>query len=130
MYKMECVLCKHRGEDCDQVFQVIHDFIYSNSGLMHEKEIAKQVSDLLKNEVDIDMSVQEVRIHMHKHITDQKIVLDKLLRDLLDISALTKRSSVIDAEAGQQVDSKMLMLHLKTVDQITTIYRIRDNRRS
>ena len=127
---MNCILCQQMGEDAESIFKVIHTYIQDNSGVVHEKEIAKQVSQLLQEKKNIVLPVEKVLEHMRSHVTNQRVVLDRILRDLIDISVITRQASIVqgeDTSTGHttNVDKNMLQLHLKIIDQIGTLYRLK-----
>lgn len=127
---MNCILCQQMGEDAEAIFKVIHTYIQDNSGVVHEKEIAKQVSQLLQEKKNIVLPVEKVLEHMRSHVTNQRVVLDRILRDLIDISVITRQASIVqneDTSTGHttNVDKNMLQLHLKIIDQIGTLYRLK-----
>ena len=129
---MNCLLCQQMGDECEPIYKVIHTYIHDNSGIVHEREIAKQVTELLQDKKNINFPPERVLEHMRFHLTNQRVVLDKLLRDLIDISSITRQASIVPAadtndnsSSANGIDKNMLQLHLKIVDQIGTLYRLK-----
>lgn len=127
---MNCLLCQQCGDHSESIFKVINTYIHDNSGVVHETEIAHQISVLLKTEKNITMSRADILTHMREHMTNQRVVVDNMLRDLIDISKITRKAALQCNTVDQEDDSsslnpKMLTLHLKLVDQITCLYRMK-----
>jgi len=62
-------------------------------------------------------------------MTDQRVVMGNLLLDLISIATTTKQCCTFTSEDGvSAVDPKNLMVYLKVVDQIASIYKMEDRR--
>lgn len=119
-----CLLCKYSGGE-DPVINTVNEYILQNINKVHIDEISAQVSTLISNEFECVMDEAMVKKHITSHVTDQRIVTQRLLRDLLDLAQQTKDHTMYyDANSdGVKIDKKMLTCYLKCVNEICGIYR-------
>jgi len=83
----------------------------------------------METNLNIKMSADSVAKHIKEHMTDQRVVMGNLLLELISIAATTKQCCVFTSEEGvSAVDPKNLMVYLKVVDQIASIYKMEDRR--
>lgn len=124
----ECVLCKYAGSTDNGPVSAVMQYITEMAGRVHISEISKQACLGLNAELKMQppLTEDEVEQHILTHTLDQRVVLSGILKDLVGIARTVKDCSVVqDAESGAQaVDTKALMAYLKTVDQITSIYKM------
>jgi len=122
----ECVLCKYTGSRENEAVVEVMSYISESVGRVGVSEISKQVRQALNAELNIELTDEDVRLHIMEHTLDQRIVLGNILKDLIEIAHDVKGASILrDDETGTQaVDTKALMAYLKTVDQITSIYKM------
>jgi hypothetical protein len=123
-------------------------YIADSVGIVHEDEIARQVVQLCAGSQDpLHVGVDEVKRHMHEHMLDQRVVLVRVLQELLAVNtatrqialcegashALRERLSGEDAMSEGEgepgpghtiLDTKAMTVYLKTIDQITGIYKM------
>eukprot|EP00277_Geminigera_cryophila_P017651 CAMPEP_0179458320 /NCGR_PEP_ID=MMETSP0799-20121207/41899_1 /TAXON_ID=46947 /ORGANISM="Geminigera cryophila, Strain CCMP2564" /LENGTH=224 /DNA_ID=CAMNT_0021259511 /DNA_START=53 /DNA_END=730 /DNA_ORIENTATION=- len=61
-----------------------------------------------------------------EHTTEQRVVLGNIMRDLVELSKVAKNSCYLECEetGKSSIDTKALGMYLKTVDQITNIYKM------
>tara|TARA_B100001758_G_scaffold205885_1_gene186354 strand:+ start:10586 stop:10999 length:414 start_codon:yes stop_codon:yes gene_type:complete len=119
-----CHICRLTGGGHD-VVDGINSYIVDNVGSVQMHEIIRQVHDVLKDE-DLEMSHEDIQNHIMHHVKNQKVIMNTVLSDLLSMSHLTKKASVVECdETGtKMVDNKMMTIYLKIVDQIITVYRM------
>ena len=122
----ECVLCKYTGSKDNEAVHEALLYISESAGRVHISEICKQVVEALNKELGLGLVEKDVEDHITTHTLDQRVVLNSLLKDLVGIARTVKDCSVVqDAESGTQaVDTKALLAYLKTIDQITSIYKM------
>jgi len=122
----ECVLCKYAGSRENEVVVEVMSYISESVGRVGVSEISKQVRQALNAELNTELTDEDVRRHIMEHTLDQRVVLGNILKDLIEIAHDVKGASILrDDESGTQaVDTKALMAYLKTVDQITSIYKM------
>jgi len=126
----ECVLCRYTGSKDNEAVAEIMAYISDNVGRVSVAEISKQVCQALNEELDTQLSIDDVREHILAHTLDQRVVLSSILQDLVGIAHAVKGTSIVrDPDTGAQaVDTKALLAYLKTVDQITSIYKMESMR--
>jgi len=119
-----CNICRFTG--CgNKVIETVNSYIVENVGSVQMHEIIQQVSEIMKEE-NLEMTHEEIHMHIMHHIKSQKVIMNTVLGDLLAMSHVTKNASLVQCEVtGQQmVDNKMMSMYLKIVDQIITVYRM------
>lgn len=119
-----CFLCRH-ARSSDPVFQAVQQYISENIHSVHIDEICRQCSVLFKDECNIDIDPVVIKTHINYHMTEQTVVMQRLLTDLLDVSKKTKRKSFVPNEdkTDYNVDTKVVACYLKSVDEICNIYK-------
>ena len=120
-----CVLCSLYNSN-DPVVNEITDYIAEAVGNVALDEICAQVKSNLLQHCQTTESVNNIHAHITQHMTDQRVVLVNILRDLVELSTATRQSCVMTCEdtGAQAIDTKGLMAYLKTIDQITSIYKM------
>ena len=90
----------------------------------------QQVSCTMNGELGLELTDDDVLVHMEQHTLDQRVVLGNILKDLIGIAHDVKGASVVhDPDSGARaVDTKALLAYLKTIDQITSIYKMESMR--
>lgn len=146
----QCLLCVHAGggkEEMSEIFSYITDCC----GVVHEDEIARQVAQVCGGmDPPVVLDAAQVKRHMQEHMLDQRVVMVNVLRDLLTVSSATRRLALFEGVAASErnvlrpgeeedvmseaesearqghpiLDSKAMAVYLKTIDQITGIYKL------
>lgn len=122
-----CHVCRYTDSG-NVTIDSVNQYIVENISEVGLDEMVQQVVELLEN--SHPMTADEVREHILEHITDQRVVLRNLLRDLVSISKVVKSSSVSTCEETgcTVIDPKTLSGYLKTVETITKIYSMENHR--
>lgn len=122
--EINCMLCKFHGND-DLINASIESYIVSNVGRVHMNEICKQVSDMLSKN-NIQISRAEVKTHIEEHMTSKGVVLDKIVRDLVNMTNLSRKACFVISEDHDQplLEPKNVPVYLKTVDQLTNVLKM------
>ena len=122
-----CPVCRYTDSG-NVTIDSVNQYIVENISEVGLDEMVQQVVELLENAYP--MTADEVREHILEHITDQRVVLRNLLRDLVSISKVVKSSSVSTCEETgcTVIDPKTLSGYLKTVETITKIYSMENHR--
>ena len=92
-----CPLCAHTGSE-HQVFDEIMEYVSDNSHRVHLDELVKHVKSALSEQLNINMRREQIREHFLSHQCEQKIVLNSVLRDLVDIIGVAKTNCIIASE--------------------------------
>jgi len=142
-------LCVYSG-DMSNEMEVVLRYIVDTIGTVADGEIYRQVVEMLAGcEPPIVTSVAEVQRHVQEHMLEQRVVLVRVLKDLLHVNQRIKEAATcervlivereddaagIDTDAQstdsdvkttqQIVDPKAMAVYLKTIDQITSIYKM------
>lgn len=126
----DCVLCKFAGSSENVVIAEIMKYVSESVGKVCINEIASQVSMSLNEELRTNITEAQVIEHIQKHTLEQKVVLSNILQDLISLADTVKEGiTVSDGDTGCTiVDTKTLTAYLKTVDQITAIYKMESMR--
>lgn len=104
--------------------EAIKKYIIDSVGQVDIDEIAQQIAESCREDMQWDLSTQQIKLHITEHMLDKKVVMSNIIRDLLRISNTTRDSCVyVDEAQNTCVDTKVLGTYLKTVDTITGIYR-------
>jgi len=120
-----CKLCALWGSG-DAVVLQITSYISESVGKVNIEEICEQTSENLREHCSIEESKKNIFVHITEHTTDQRVVLGNIMRDLVELSQVAKNSCYMECEetGKSAIDTKALGMYLKTVDQITNIYKM------
>ena len=118
-----CVLCQYHGNTA-VVTKRILAYMEDAVNHVHRDEICQQVSEELQN-YDLDVTPDEVRVHMEQHMINKHVILSTVVSDLMGIARASKQSCMLTSdETGQPaVDPKYASIYFKAVDQLTSILR-------
>ena len=119
-----CKLCEITGGD-DPIIHEMLAYVTESADSVPLDEICRQVKESLKVRLDIEMSTKKVKEHFLSHRCEQSVVLNYVLRDLVDILAVSKSNCiVVSEETGVQgMDAKNTNVYLDTIKQIMSVYK-------
>jgi hypothetical protein len=125
----ECVLCSLGGSS-DAAVKEISSYIADSLGHVCIGEICNQTMKNLQEHCNVSESKRKIFLHITQHTTDQRVVLGNIMRDLVELSHLAKSSCIYTCEetGRRNIDVKGLSVYLKTVDQITSVYKMENMR--
>ena len=129
MQDEECVLCSLGGSS-DAAVKEISSYIADSLGHVCIGEICSQTMKNLQEHCNVSESKRKIFLHITQHTTDQRVVLGNIMRDLVELSHLAKSSCIYTCEetGRRNIDVKGLSVYLKTVDQITSVYKMENMR--
>jgi len=129
MQDEECVLCALGGSS-DSAVKEISSYIADSLGHVCIGEICNQTMKNLQEHCNVSESKRKIFLHITQHTTDQRVVLGNIMRDLVELSHLAKSSCIYTCEetGRRNIDVKGLSVYLKTVDQITSVYKMENMR--
>jgi len=118
-----CILCAYHG-NTSVVTRKIVTYLEDAISNVHKEEICLQVSEELKNN-QMDMTPDEVEIHINQHMINKQVIMSNIVHDLIDIARASKQSCLLTSEeTGQSaVDPKQASIYFKAVDQLGAILR-------
>jgi hypothetical protein len=118
-----CPLCAYTGSEHD-VFDEIMSYVADNAHRVHLDELITHVRTALLEQLQIDMGRDHIREHFLSHQCEQKIVLNAVLRDLIDIIGVAKSNCIVTSEEGMQsMDPKNTGVYIDAVKQLMSIYK-------
>lgn len=118
-----CPLCAYTGSN-HAVFDEIMAYVGDNAHRVHLDELVSHVRTALRDELNLTMARQHIREHFLAHQCDQRIVLNTVLRDLVDIVGVAKTNCVVTNEEGTQgMDPKNTGVYIDAVRQLMCIYK-------
>jgi hypothetical protein len=119
-----CHLCTYLGSE-HAVFDEIMCYVTDNAHRIHINELAAHVQNALQQQLQIDMTQEQIRHHFLAHQCEQKMVLNHVLRDLVDIIGVAKNNCVVvNEETGlQNMDPKNTGVYIDAIKQIMSIYK-------
>ena len=119
-----CVLCAYTDSK-HAVFDEIMCYVADNAHRVHINELSAHVKAALQAQLKIDMTLEDVRQHFLSHQCEQKVVLNHVLRDLVDILGVAKSNCVVVSEESgmQSMDHKNTGVYIDAVKQIMSIYK-------
>jgi len=131
MQDEECVLCSLGGSS-DAAVKEISSYITDSLGHVCISEICSQTMKNLQEHCNVSESKRKIFLHITQHTTDQRVVLGNIMRDLVELSHLAKSSCIYTCEetGRRNIDVKGLSVYLKTVDQITSVYKMENMRQA
>ncbi len=122
-----CPLCAYTGSD-NTVFNKIMDYVSDNSHHAHINELVTHVRTALHEQLQIEMTRMQVRDHFLAHQCEQKVVLNTVLRDLVNMVHVSKSNCIVCTEEGiSSMDPKNTGVYIDTVKQLMCIYKQLDN---
>ena len=81
------------------------------------EEIASQASNLLSSVLELECTPEQIKIHIHEHTQEPKIVVSLLLRDMRKkVDEVRQCSSLVDDCGNVVIDKNNMLLYLKTVE--------------
>jgi hypothetical protein len=100
-------------------------YVADNAHSVHINELASHAKSALLHQLEIDMTVEEIRDHFLSHQCDQKVVLNHVLRDLVDIIGVAKSNCIVVSEESgmQSMDHKNTGVYIDVLKQIMSIYK-------
>lgn len=111
-----CILCRYSGGSNTTVNEV-NQYISQNIAVLDIEEIAEQASEMLRSVLEQECTPEHIKLHIHEHTQEPRIVVSMLLRDVKKtIDEVRKSSSTIDENGVVVIDKTNMMLYLKTVE--------------
>jgi hypothetical protein len=111
-----CILCRYSGGANALVNEVIQ-YITQNITVLDIDEIATQAAEMLRDVLEQECSPDTIKLHIHEHTQEPRIVVSLLLRDIRKTVEEVRKSSSSTDEAGNVVvDKNNMLLYLKTVE--------------
>jgi hypothetical protein len=119
-----CVLCQYHG-NTSVITKRILAYMEDAVSHVHRDEICQQVCEELHDNSDLEVSPDDVRVHMEQHMINKHIILSTVVSDLMGIARASKQSCMLASEETGQpaVDPKYAGIYFKAVDQLTSILR-------
>lgn len=122
-----CPLCAYTGSE-HAVFEEIMAYVADNAHRVHLNELVKHVQHALRERLQICMRNDQIRTHFLVHECDQKLVLNTVLRDFIDIIGVAKSHCIVANEEGvQSMDPKNTGVYIDSVKQLMSIYKQLDH---
>ena len=121
---MPCKLCEYAASDHPMLHEIM-SYVSDNAHRVNISELCRQIQTDLKTHLDIDMTTDELQDHFLRHKCEQKIVLNNILRELVDIVGVAKSNCVvISEETGlHSMEAKNTGVYIDAVKQIMSIYK-------
>ena len=119
-----CPLCAYTGSG-HAVFDEIIAYVADNAHRVHINELAAHVQTALRQQLELEMTQEDVRHHFLAHQCDQKVVLNHVVRDLVEIIGVAKSNCVVLSEESgmQSMDAKNTNVYLDAIKQLMSIYK-------
>lgn len=119
-----CALCAYTGSG-HAVFDEIMAYVSDNAHRVHINELAAHVKRALHEQLQLEMPQEAIREHFLAHQCEQKVVLNHVVRDLLDIISVAKSNCVVLSEESgmQSMDAKNTGVYLDAIKQLMSIYK-------
>ena len=111
-----CLLCRYSGGSNSTVNEV-NQYISQNITVLDVDEIAKQAADMLSAVLEQECTPEMMRLHIHEHTLEPRIVVSLLLRDVRKTVESVRKSSSFEDDLGTVIiDKNNMLLYLKTVE--------------
>ncbi len=119
-----CPLCAYTGSG-HAVFDEIIAYVAENAHRVHINELAAHVQTALRQQLELEMTQEDIRHHFLAHQCDQKVVLNHVVRDLVEIIGVAKSNCVVLSEESgmQSMDAKNTNVYLDAIKQLMSIYK-------
>lgn len=111
-----CILCRYSGGSNTTVNEV-NQYISQNIAVLDIEEIAQQASEMLRTVLEQECTPEHIKLHIHQHTQEPRIVVSMLLRDIKKtIEEVRKSSSTVDENGTVVIDKTNMLLYIKTVE--------------
>jgi hypothetical protein len=111
-----CILCRYSGGSNTTVNEV-NQYISQNISVLDIEEIAEQASEMLRSVLEQECMPDQIKLHIHEHTQEPRIVVSILLRDVKKtIDDVRKSSTSVDENGTVLIDKTNMLLYLKTVE--------------
>ena len=111
-----CILCRYSGGSNTTVNEV-NQYISQNISVLDIEEIAEQASEMLRSVLEQECTPEQIKLHIHEHTQEPRIVVSILLRDVKKtINDVRKSSTSVDENGTVIIDKNNMLLYLKTVE--------------
>lgn len=111
-----CILCRYSGGSNTTVNEV-NQYISQNIAVLDIEEIAQQASEMLRTVLEQECTPEHIKLHIHEHTQEPRIVVSMLLRDIKKtIEEVRKSSSTVDENGTVVIDKTNMLLYIKTVE--------------
>ena len=111
-----CLLCRYSG-GANSAVNEVNQYISQNICMLDIDEMASQASEMLSRVLDQECTAEQIKIHIHEHTQEPKIVVSLLLRDLRKkVDEVRQCTSLTDENGSVVVDKHNMLLYLKTVE--------------
>ena len=111
-----CILCRYSGGSNTTVNEV-NQYISQNIAVLDIEEIAQQASEMLRSVLEQECTPEHIKLHIHEHTQEPRIVVSMLLRDIKKtIDEVRKSSSTVDENGTVVIDKTNMLLYIKTVE--------------
>ena len=111
-----CILCRYSGGSNTTVNEV-NQYISQNISVLDIEEIAEQASEMLRSVLEQECTPDQIKLHIHEHTQEPRIVVSILLRDVKKtIDDVRKSSTSVDENGTVLIDKTNMLLYLNTVE--------------
>jgi hypothetical protein len=111
-----CILCRYSGGSNTTVNEV-NQYISQNIAVLDIEEIAQQASEMLRTVLEQECTPEHIKLHIHEHTQEPRIVVSMLLRDIKKILDHVRNCSrTVDDFGVVSIDKSNMLLYLKTVE--------------
>ena len=118
-----CPLCAYTGSK-HALYDEVMSYVTDNAHRVHLHELVTHVQAALSEHLQIHMTRDRIRQHFISHACEQRVVLNHVLRDMVDILAVAKSNCVVVSEEGMQsMDPKATSVYIDAVKQVMSIYK-------
>jgi hypothetical protein len=95
----------------------VNQYISQNIAALDIEEIAEQASEMLRTALEQECTPESIKLHIHEHTQEPRIVVSMLLRDIKRmIDDVRNCSRVVDENGMVAIDKSNMLLYLKTVE--------------
>jgi hypothetical protein len=95
----------------------VNQYISQNIAVLDIEEIAEQASEMLRSVLEQECTPDHIKLHIHEHTQEPRIVVSMLLRDVKKtIDDVRKSSTSVDENGTLVIDKTNMLLYLKTVE--------------
>jgi hypothetical protein len=116
-----CILCRYSGGSNTTVNEV-NQYISQNISVLDIEEIAEQASEMLRSVLEQECTPEQIKLHIHEHTQEPRIVVSMLLRDVKKtIEDVRKSSTSVDENGTVIIDKTNMLLYLKTVEVVASL---------
>lgn len=124
----KCEMCDlHASVDPQHqgIAAMIETYIADHIHKCNVDRIAFDIQAVLQSELDMDVPIETILLHVRRHSTNATVIMTTVVRDLSQLAQVAKQSSIVRClETDKElINPKALAMYLRTTQELQTALR-------